>query len=234
MANLTGAERARYVQGMFTRIAARYDLMNCLMTAGQDVHWRREVVRRASLPPAGRLLDLGAGTGDLAREALRQCPGCTPVAADFTLEMMRVGRASHAAANHSAWLGADALSLPFPDECFDAAVSGFLFRNVIDIPLALSEQRRALKPGGRIVILDTTRPPQNWLSPFIRFHLKVVIPALGRMVTGQGDAYNYLPDSTQSFLTAEQLAQHMQSAGFQQVGFQRFMLGTIAINWGVK
>src|SRR4030042_888984 len=92
MTNLTGTERARYVQGMFTRIARRYDLMNRLMTAGQDVGWRREVIQRAELPARGWLLDLGAGTGDLAQEALRQNPDCQPVAADFTLEMMRVGK----------------------------------------------------------------------------------------------------------------------------------------------
>ncbi len=92
MANLTGTERARYVQGMFARIAQRYDLMNRTMTVGQDVRWRREVIQRAALPPHGLLLDLGAGTGDLAREALRQTPTVSALAADFTLEMMQVGK----------------------------------------------------------------------------------------------------------------------------------------------
>src|SRR3970040_1588185 len=92
MANLSQAERARYVQGMFGRIAHRYDLMNRLMTAGQDVRWRREVIRRASLPSQARLLDLGAGTGDLAQEALRQRPDCRPVAADFPLQMISFGQ----------------------------------------------------------------------------------------------------------------------------------------------
>jgi len=235
MANLTGAERARYVQSMFTRIASRYDLMNRLMTAGQDVRWRREVIHRANLPPAAHLLDLGTGTGDLSLEAKRQHPDCHPVAADFTLEMMRIGQErTRNAVAHPDWLGADALRLPFPDQCFEAAVSGFLFRNVIDIPQALSEQRRALKPGGLIVILDTTRPPDNLFTPFIRFHLRVIIPALGRLVTGEADAYTYLPDSTQAFLTAEQLAEHMRAAGFREVGFRRLMLDTIAIHWGVK
>jgi demethylmenaquinone methyltransferase/2-methoxy-6-polyprenyl-1,4-benzoquinol methylase len=233
MASLSGDARARYVQDMFARISGRYDLMNRLMTAGQDIRWRREVIRRAELPPDGRLLDLGAGTGDLAREALRLQPTSLPLAADFTLEMMRVGK-SHPASAKFPWAAADALCLPFQAEIFDAVVSGFLIRNVIDLPQALREQGRVLNPGGRIVILDTTRPPRNLLSPFIRFHLRYVIPTLGRLVAGTGEAYTYLPDSTQAFLTAEQLAEELWLAGFSQVGFRRLMLGTIAIHWGRK
>jgi demethylmenaquinone methyltransferase/2-methoxy-6-polyprenyl-1,4-benzoquinol methylase len=233
MASHSGDARARYVQDMFARISGRYDLMNRLMTAGQDIRWRREVIRRAELPPDGRLLDLGAGTGDLAREALRLQPTSLPLAADFTLEMMRVGK-SHPASAKFPWAAADALCLPFQAEIFDAVVSGFLIRNVIDLPQALREQGRVLNPGGRIVILDTTRPPRNLLSPFIRFHLRYVIPTLGRLVAGTGEAYTYLPDSTQAFLTAEQLAEELWLAGFSQVGFRRLMLGTIAIHWGRK
>jgi demethylmenaquinone methyltransferase / 2-methoxy-6-polyprenyl-1,4-benzoquinol methylase len=233
MASLSGDARARYVQDMFARISGRYDLMNRLMTAGQDIRWRREVIRRAELPPDGRLLDLGAGTGDLAREALRLQPTSLPLAADFTLEMMRVGK-SHPASAKFPWAAADALCLPFQAEIFDAVVSGFLIRNVIDLPQALREQGRVLNPGGRIVILDTTRPPRNLLSPFIRFHLRYVIPTLGRLVAGAGEAYTYLPDSTQAFLTAEQLAEELWLAGFSQVGFRRLMLGTVSIHWGRK
>lgn len=233
MANLTGRERARYVQTMFSGIARRYDLMNRLMTIGQDVGWRSEVIRRAALPFGGLLLDLGAGTGDLAREALRQQPACTPVAADFTLEMMRVGQARPKSAP-LLWSAADALHLPFPTATFDAVVSGFLLRNVSDIRMALAEQLRVLKPGGRMIALDTTRPRKNWLYPFIRIHLHTIIPALGQLITGHGEAYNYLPDSTENFLEAEQLAARMLAAGFRQVGFRRLMFDTIAIHWGQK
>ena len=233
MAHLKGETRARYVQGMFARIASRYDLMNRLITAGQDVRWRREVVRRAGLHSGDRLLDLGAGTGDLAREALRQCPDCRPIAADFALEMMRVGR-SKPGNTVADWCAADALRLPYPDETFGAVVSGFLLRNVTDVPRALREQYRVLKSGWRCIVLDTTRPRRDLLSPFLRFHLHTVIPALGRLIAGDRDAYAYLPDSTEQFLSAEELAVHMHLAGFQDVGFARRMLGTIAIHWGSK
>ena len=236
MANLSQAERARYVQGMFGRIAHRYDLMNRLMTAGQDVRWRREVIRRASLPSQARLLDLGAGTGDLALETIRQIPGASPVAADFTLAMMRVGQARlrAMACRGPAWCGADALNLPFPANQFDAVVSGFLMRNVGNLLQALKEQRRVLKPGGRIVILDTTPLQGRLLSPLIAIHLNFIIPNLGRLLTGHPEAYTYLPHSTRQFLTAEALAERMLECGYLRVGFHRLMFGSVAIHWGVK
>jgi demethylmenaquinone methyltransferase/2-methoxy-6-polyprenyl-1,4-benzoquinol methylase len=154
------------------------------------------------------------------------------VASDFTLEMMLVGKKQHD--ERLDWAAADALSLPFPGECFDAVVSGFLMRNVSDIHRSLCEQYRVLKPGGRIVVLDTTRPPHNALTPLINLHLHSVIPTLGRLIAGDAEAYRYLPDSTENFLSAEGLAERMQAAGFQDVGFQRRMFGTVAIHWGMK
>lgn len=236
MANLVDSERSLYVQRMFSRIAPRYDLMNRLMTGGQDIFWRKMVIRRAALPADGHLLDLGTGTGDLSREALRQIPGCRVVAADFTLTMMQTGKKRDIAwqAASPLWTGADALALPFPDKTFDAVVSGFLLRNVSDVKQALAEQWRVLKPGGRIVVLDTTRPRPNLLSPLINFHLHTIIPTLGGLLTGDREAYTYLPNSTKGFLAAEALAVRMIEAGFQRVGFWRLMFGTVAIHWGTK
>ncbi len=231
MANLDRDAHARSVQGMFTRIASRYDLINRLMTAGQDQRWRREVIRRAGLPAGGRLLDLGAGTGDLAREALRQVPSAQVTAADFTLAMMLAGKPRSPQPD---WSAADALRLPFPEAAFDSVVSGFLLRNVSDLRAALAEQRRVLKPGGCLVALDTTPPGRSLLTPFINLHLHTIIPALGRWLTGDRQAYTYLPNSTEHFLRAEVLAARLSEAGFHQVGFRRLMFGTIAIHWGRK
>ncbi len=223
-------ERVQNVRRMFARIAARYDLINRLMTAGQDRRWRRQVIRLARLQPGDSLLDLGAGTGDLAFEALRQQPQARVFAVDFTLEMMRLGQRR----GTLPWSSADALCLPFPEAAFDAVVSGFLLRNVVAVQKALQEQYRVLKPGGRIVVLDTTRPRRSWLSPLIWMHLHFVIPVLGGLISGQPEAYRYLPASTENFLTAEQLAAHMAVAGFRNIAFRRWMLGTIAIHWGRK
>ena len=224
--------QARYVKDIFERIAPRYDLMNRLMTGGQDLAWRREVIRRAGLFAGARLLDLGAGTGDLGREALRQAPDCRPVLADFSLGMMRVGK-SHPGPALS-WSGADALHLPFADESFDAIVSGFLLRNVTNLQHALGEQLRLLKPGRRMVALDTTRPVRTALSPLIWLHMHAVIPLLGWLLTWQRAAYRYLPNSTESFVRAEDLAVRMAAVGFRKVGFRRLNFGTIAIHWGEK
>ncbi len=225
-------ERARAVRAMFSRIAPRYDLMNRLMTGGQDVRWRRQVIRLAEIPPGGRVLDLGAGTGDLSREALRRAPGCQVTAADFTLDMMLVGKQQPGPALN--WTAADALHLPFPDACFDALVSGFLLRNVVDLPGALREQYRVLKPGGRMVALDTTRPRASLVSPLIRFHMRRVIPFLGELFTRSRDAYVYLPSTSENFLPAEALQDQIELAGFEKPGFRRLMFGTIAIHWAGK
>jgi demethylmenaquinone methyltransferase/2-methoxy-6-polyprenyl-1,4-benzoquinol methylase len=237
MTHLTGKERGEYVQDMFTRIAHRYDFMNRLMTAGQDVRWREQVIRQARLKPGSHLLDLGAGTGDLAREALKQQPESQVVAADFTLEMMRVGQNQTLAQGLNGslpWSAADALNLPFGDKTFDAIVSGFLMRNVGDLQQALKEQYRTLKPGGRIVILDTTKPRRNLLSPFIWLHMHMVIPLIGGLLSGFRDAYNYLPDSTEEFVTAKELTVRMAAVGFKKINYEVLMFGTIAIHWGQK
>ncbi|MBV6395635.1 MAG: Ubiquinone/menaquinone biosynthesis C-methyltransferase UbiE [Anaerolineales bacterium] len=223
-------ERPAPASGLFARIAPRYDLMNRLMTGFQDLRWRRLVIQLARLNPHASLLDLGAGTGDLTREALRRFPSIRVAAADLTLEMMRVGQRR----GPLPFAAADALRLPFADASFDASVSGFLMRNVADLHAAMQEQFRVLKRGGRIVILDTTRPKKSILSPLIAFHMRVVIPALGALVTGLREEYNYLTASTENFLTAEKLAAHMAAVGFRRVGYERLMFGAIAIHWAEK
>jgi demethylmenaquinone methyltransferase/2-methoxy-6-polyprenyl-1,4-benzoquinol methylase len=230
MSQLSGDERTRYVQHVFGSIARRYNLMNRLITAGQDIRWRRETIRRLQLNPGEALLDLGAGTGDLGREALRQQPDIRLVATDFSLAMLLAGKSS----GQLPWLNADALHLPFTDETFEAVVSGFLMRNVSNLKAALAEQYRILKPGGRLLILETTRPRSGILSPFVRFHMRYLIPWIGGLVSGDREAYRYLPASSEAFLSAEELAERIISTGFREVGFQRRMAGTIAIHWGVK
>jgi len=233
MTHLQGKERAVYVQGMFDRIAGRYNLMNRLMTGGQDILWRRFVIQKANLKSGDKLLDLATGTGDIAFEALKSVSNLQVVGADFSLGMMRVGQHLRLGAKVG-WLGGDALRLPFPDNTFDAVTSGYLIRNVIDIPRTFTEQVRVLKPGGRIVVLDTSPPPPSLVRPFIDIHLRYIIPFLGRVVSGNPDAYQYLPESTQAFKTPDELADIMRSAGVRNVQYRTFTFGTMAVHWGEK
>ena len=236
MAHLDGKARAEYVQAMFDRIAGRYDLINRLISGGQDLRWRRFAVEMAALPNEGKLLDIATGTGDIAFEALTKSPASRVYGADFSLGMMGVGKRRGRYGARVAWTGADALQLPYADGSFAGVVSGYLMRNVVDIPRALSEQWRVLKPGGRIVILDTSPPPDSLLKPLIMLHLKYGIPLVGRVIGGKaaGDAYSYLPESTRSFKTALELKQLVEAAGFDSVRFQMFMFGTMAVHWGEK
>ena len=233
MTPLDKQERAQAIQSMFGRIAGRYDVMNRLMTFGQDMHWRRFVVDKAALTPTGRLLDLAVGTGDIAMMAHHQHPQAAVVGADFALPMMQVGQ--HRPLGESIlWCQGDALALPFPDATFDAVVSGYLLRNLVDLRQGLAEQLRVLRPGGRLVALDTTPPPPNIFRPFIEIHLRFIIPLLGRLIANAPDAYAYLPNSTEAFLPPADLADVMRVAGLADVHYQTFMLSTMAVHWGTK
>jgi demethylmenaquinone methyltransferase/2-methoxy-6-polyprenyl-1,4-benzoquinol methylase len=207
--------------------------MNRLMTAGQDQAWRRFVIQKAALPPGGSLLDIATGTGDIAFESLTTGNAGLAVGADFAPAMMIVGQ-KRTLGEKVKWVGADALNLPFPNAQFDAVTHGYLLRNVIDIPRALAEQYRILKPGGWMVCLDTSPPPPSIMRPFVMIHLNVVIPTLGTLLTGQRDAYSYLPNSTKGFKTPHELADLFSAAGFVEVGFKTFVFGTMAVHWGKK
>lgn len=222
-----------HVQKMFGNIAPRYDLMNRLMTFGRDQQWRKFVVEKANVPDNGMVLDIATGTGDIAFEMRRQKGDAQIIAADFALPMMLVGK-NRKWGQDVLWLGADALNLPLPSSTFDAVVSGFLLRNVPDINRTLAEQWRILKPGGRIVTLDTTPPSNGLLRPLINIHFKFIIPFVGRLITGDSNAYRYLPESTLSFKSADELGTRFEDAGFRDVEYRHFMMGTIAVHWATK
>ena len=218
---------------MFARIAKRYDLMNRIMSAGQDGAWRRQVIRLANLKPGAHILDVATGTGDIMVEALRQQPEVTTIGSDFTMEMMQVGQVKPAT-QRIRWCTADALCLPFKDESFDAVTSGFGVRNFIDRETAFREQLRVLKPGGRVVCLEISKPPKNALRPFFTLYFNQLVPIAGGIISGEREAYTYLPQSVSEFLTPDELKIIMQRAGLRDVAYQKLMLGTVAIHTGTK
>ena len=230
---LNKPDRTGYIRDMFGRISGQYDLVNRLISLGQDRCWRRRLVNRAMLPKAGRLLDVGTGTGDIALEALSLDSTLRVTAVDFSFQMLTVGR-SRKDGRRVLWCKADALQLPFPDAVFDAVASGYLIRNVHDARRAFEEQIRVVKPGGLVVCLDTVPVPNKITRLPVIFHLKIVIPLLGWLIVRDREAYSYLYKSTQAFMTPERLASTMKTAGLFNVSHQRFMFGTMVILRGLR
>lgn len=233
MTHLQGNERARYVRDMFARISGRYDVMNRLMSVGQDGAWRSKVIRMAHLGAGAHILDVATGTGDMMVEAHRQKPDAVTFGSDFTFEMMRVGQ-SKQQARHIRWCAADAMHLPFKDESFDAVTSGFGVRNFIDRVAAFREQMRVLKPNGKVVCLEISKPPKNVLRPFFTLYFNRLVPIAGGVISGERDAYQYLPQSVSDFLTPDELKNVMLQAGLRDITYRRLMLGAVAIHVGTK
>ncbi len=224
-------EKPIFVRHMFADAARRYDRMNRIMTLGQDQRWRRLVVEACHIPLGGRLLDVATGTGDIALEALRQHPDAFVVGADFTREMMRIGQAKDPD-GRIPFVEADALRLPFPDDSFDAACSGFLMRNVSDVAAAFAEQRRVVKPGGRVVCLEITRPAAPIWRDIFHFYFFNLVPRISAFLSSNKDAYTYLPHSTLQFPRPPQLAEIMRSVGLKNVTWRTLMLSTVALHVG--
>ncbi len=224
MTHESGTLPADGVRSMFDRIAPVYDVMNRLMTGGLDQRWRRLTVR-AVVRPGDRVLDACCGTGDLALAGSRA--GGTVTGLDFSERMLERARRKSATVE---WVHGDLLALPFADAAFDAATVGFGVRNVADLEAGLSELRRVLRPGGRLGILEITRPP-GVLRLFFRLWFDVLVPLAGRVLPG-GKAYTYLPASVRRFPAPDDLAELMRRAGFAGIEYRRLAGGIVALHTG--
>lgn len=230
MVRMSAEVKRRYVRGMFDRIVARYDLMNTLMTFGRDRAWRRLTVAAAGAAPGMLALDVATGTGELALELGRA--GCRVIGLDFSPAMLALAQAKSggAAGARPQYVAGDALALPFPEATFDCLTTGFALRNVTSIPAALAEMRRVVRPGGRLACLELTPPRGRVFPTLFGLYFARFVPLLGWLVSGQRDAYAYLPGSLVGFPRAEELAAMLREAGFDQVQYRRLMLGTVALH----
>lgn len=235
-ANRTSPDFAGQVNRMFDRIAARYDAMNSVMTAGLHHRWRERAAERAELRPGDAALDVCCGTGDLAFELMRRVsPGGHVVGCDFSEPMLDLARekAAKRGADGVRFEWADALRLPYDADRFDAVTVGFGVRNLADLDRGLAEMSRVLRPGGRLVVLEITQPSRPPLSTFYSLWFDRIVPLLGRLA-GDSEAYSYLPESVRSFPSPRGLAAKMEAAGLGRIRWTILAGGIVAIHSGVR
>jgi demethylmenaquinone methyltransferase/2-methoxy-6-polyprenyl-1,4-benzoquinol methylase len=227
-----GAPEKAAVRSMFDRIAPRYDLLNRVLSGGTDVRWRRRAVDRLELAAPARVLDLCTGTADLLVEALSRDPRHSGLGVDLSHAMLVRGSRKLARggyAGRAALVGGDAEQLPVKDGRFDGALVAFGIRNVGDPVRAMREVLRALRPGGRFVVLEFSTPG-GLLGAAYRFYSRSVLPRLGGLVSGDASAYAYLPASVAKFPTPEGFAALMREAGFVDVEWQRLTGGIACLH----
>jgi demethylmenaquinone methyltransferase/2-methoxy-6-polyprenyl-1,4-benzoquinol methylase len=226
------AEAARWVRGMFGRVARRYDLLNHLLSLNIDRYWRARTAGRLRPileRPGARVMDLCCGTGDLLVALERRSSG-TVFGSDFCHPMLQA--AKRKTQGRAALVEADALALPVPDGSLDLITTAFGFRNLANYEQGLREMRRALRPGGVAAILEFSTPPNASLAALYGFYSRRILPAVGGAVSGEPGAYSYLPDSVRRFPAAERLAVMLAEAGFRDVRFERMTGGIVALHTG--
>jgi demethylmenaquinone methyltransferase / 2-methoxy-6-polyprenyl-1,4-benzoquinol methylase len=209
-----GEEKARAVRRLFDTISPRYDLVNRVMTFGMDAGWRRRTVRELQLPPGSRVFDLACGTGDLCRELA--AAGHRPFGFDFSHGMLLAAR------THAPLVEADILRLPVRDQSADGATCGFALRNVVSLADLFGELARALRPGGRMALLETAEPDGRLMRLGHRVYFRKVVPAIGGLLSDP-EAYSYLPRSTAYLPAPNELLSMLREAGFTDA--RRLSLG---------
>jgi len=230
-------EKAGRVHGVFSSVAARYDLMNDLMSGGVHRLWKDAMMDWLAPRTGQRLLDVAGGTGDIAFRFLRRAPDASAVVCDMTEAMLAEGRKRAEAesfADRLDWVIGDAMALPFPDASFDVYTISFGIRNVTRPQDALAEAFRVLRPGGRLMVLEFSQlpvPMAQWAYDRYSFN---VIPAMGQAVTGDRDSYQYLVESIRRFPDQEAFAAMIREAGFDRVGYRNLTMGVAALHSGWK
>ena len=231
-------EKTYRVREVFNSVAQRYDVMNDLMSAGMHRLWKRVTVETAAVRPGMQILDLASGTGDLARAMARRAGSTGRVClADINDQMLRVGRDRAIDAGELtglSWCQCDAEVLPFADATFDRVTIGFGLRNVTRKELALSEMYRVLKPGGRALVLEFSKPTSAPLEQIYDLYSFSVLPTLGKVVANDAESYQYLAESIRKHPDQETLKSLMETAGFDSVSYQNLTGGIVAVHLGMK
>jgi demethylmenaquinone methyltransferase/2-methoxy-6-polyprenyl-1,4-benzoquinol methylase len=224
--------KRRYVRRLFATIADRYDLITRLLSFGRDRRWKRRLIDLAGVRAGSRVLDLACGTGDLAFEAWRR--GAEVIGLDITPRMIELARVKARGSTRASWVVADMTALPVARASCDVITTGYGLRNVPDLPRALAEMHRVLRPGGCVCSLDFDRPDAAWLRAVYLSYLTVVGSALGWMLHRDPDTYRYIPASIRRYPGARGVVRLMESAGFHDVRHIPVLGGLMAIHVGRK
>lgn len=228
-----GGTHAVAVRRMFGRISPTYDLLNRMLSLGIDRGWRRRALDRlAERMPEGPVLDSCAGTLDLSRELQRRFADRPLVAVDFAREMLVAGRDKLAPGALLAV--SDAMGLPLASGAFAGMVCGFGMRNLSDTSRGLEEAHRVLSDGGALVVLEFFRPTHAFTRVFHAGYARGLLPLVGRLVSGDGEAYGYLSRSMRGFLSRAEFEDALRAVGFREVGGQELTFGIASLVWGVK
>lgn len=232
------SEKAHKVAEVFHSVADKYDLMNDLMSGGIHRLWKLFTIEMAAVRPGHAVLDIAGGTGDLAAKFSRLVgPQGTVVLADINNAMLRVGRdklLDRGLSQNLEFVQADAQYLPFPDNTFDCITIAFGLRNVTDKDLALRSMLRVLKPGGRLLVLEFSKPRSSVLEKAYDLYSFRVLPVMGRLVAGDADSYRYLAESIRMHPDQDTLKHMMEDAGFVQCQYHNMTGGIVALHKGIK
>jgi demethylmenaquinone methyltransferase/2-methoxy-6-polyprenyl-1,4-benzoquinol methylase len=222
------------VAAMFDGIADNYDLVNDVISLGQDRVWRRAVVNAVDAHSGELVLDLAAGTGTSSESFITK--GARVIACDFSLGMLRTGARRRGGASRAGvtFVAGDALRLPFADETFDAVTISFGLRNVNDVDQALRELLRVTKVGGRVVICEFSHIPVAFLDKLYSTYLMAALPRIAGAFSGRGEAYDYLSESIMAWPAQPELARHLQDAGWSRVAWRNLTMGTVALHRGFR
>ncbi|CAO1661007.1 MULTISPECIES: bifunctional demethylmenaquinone methyltransferase/2-methoxy-6-polyprenyl-1,4-benzoquinol methylase UbiE [Salinicola] len=231
-------EKAARVADVFHSVAARYDVMNDLMSFGIHRLWKQLTLERSGVRQGHRVLDIAGGTGDLTRQfAKRVGPSGRVILADINESMLRVGRdklIDHGVGDNVKYVQANAESLPFPDNSFHCITIAFGLRNVTDKDAALRSMARVLKPGGRLLVLEFSKPVNGLLSKAYDQYSFRLLPQMGRLVANDADSYRYLAESIRMHPDQETLKGMMQAAGLERVEYTNMTGGIVALHRGIK
>ncbi len=230
-------DKAGMVHGVFTRVASKYDIMNDLMSGGLHRVWKDAMMDWLAPRAGQRLLDVAGGTGDVAFRFLKRAPNASAIVCDMTESMLIEGRKRAEAdslADHLDWVVGDAMALPFESNSFDVYTISFGIRNVTRIADALAEAYRVLRPGGRLMVLEFSQIPNEALQKAYDLYSFNVIPALGQVVAGDRDSYQYLVESIRKFPDQDSFAAMISQAGFGQVKYRNLAMGVAALHSGWK